>query len=282
MKWRQHTLLRSGKGNAVWPHHKKFPTFVIKPTTRKMRKIEVCCTSLAEAHEAQAGGAVRIELCSALAAGGITPSAGTIAAVARDKSLAIDVNVLIRAREGSFLYTGEEVDIMVRDIELCRREGVHGVVIGALTAEGDIDIEACRRMVEAARGLSVTFHRAFDVCRDPHRALEQIIGLGCDRLLSSGQQPSAAEGAPLIAKLVEQAAARIIIMPGAGIRPDNIAAIEKTTRAAEFHSTARGPVTEDGMIYRNSRVTFAPDPSEEHLVRRTDRRVVSQLVNDVA
>ena len=185
-----------------------------------MRKIEVCCTSLAEAHEAQAGGAVRIELCSALAAGGITPSAGTIAAVARDKSLAIDVNVLIRAREGSFLYTGEEVDIMVRDIELCRREGVHGVVIGALTAEGDIDIEACRRMVEAARGLSVTFHRAFDVCRDPHRALEQIIGLGCDRLLTSGQQPSAAEGAPLIAKLVEQAAARIIIMPGAGIRPD--------------------------------------------------------------
>ncbi len=247
-----------------------------------MRKIEVCCASLYEAREAQAGGAVRIELCSALGAGGITPSAGTIETVARAEGLTIDVNVLIRAREGSFLYTPDEVDIMVRDIGLCRREGVHGVVIGALTADGEIDMAACSRMVEAAEGMSVTFHRAFDVCRDPHRALEQIIALGCDRLLTSGQEATAEAGAPLIARLVEQAAGRIIVMPGAGIRPSNIAAIARTTRAAEFHSTARGPVTGDGMLYRNPRVSFAADPTEEHAVRRTDRRVVSQLVNNIA
>lgn len=247
-----------------------------------MRKIEVCCASLDEAREAQAGGAVRIELCSALGAGWHNPLAGTIAAVARAEGLTIDVNVLIRAREGSFLYTREEVDIMVRDIELCRREGVHGVVIGALTADGDIDAGACRRMVEAAGGMSVTFHRAFDVCRDPHRALEQIIALGCDRLLTSGQQATAEAGARAHCRLVEQAAGRIIVMPGSGIRPSNIAAIERVTRATEFHSTARGAATDDGMRYRNPSVSFAADPAEEHVVRRSDRSVVSQLVNDVA
>lgn len=244
-----------------------------------MRKIEVCCASLHEAREAQAGGAVRIELCSALGAGGITPSAGMIAAVAHAEGLTIDVNVLIRAREGSFLYTDEEIGIMVRDIELCRREGVHGVVIGALTADGDIDIAACRRMMDAAGDMSVTFHRAFDVCRDPQQALEEIIALGCDRLLTSGQQATAEEGADLIARLVEQAAGRIIVMPGSGIRPSNIATIAAKTRATEFHSTARGSATDDGMRYRNPNVCFAPSPDEEHTVKRSAREVVSQLVN---
>lgn len=245
-----------------------------------MRKIEVCCASLHEAREAQAGGAVRIELCSALGAGGITPSAGMIAAVARAEGLTINVNVLIRAREGSFLYTDEEIGIMVRDIELCRREGVHGVVIGALTADGDIDIAACRRMIEAAGDMSVTFHRAFDVCRDPQRALEEIISLGCDRLLTSGQQATAEKGADLIARLVGQAAGRITVMPGSGIRPSNIASIAAKTRATEFHSTARGGAVDDGMRYRNPNVCFAPSPDEEHVVKRSAREVVSQLVND--
>ncbi len=242
-----------------------------------MRKIEVCCSSLAEAREAEAGGAVRIELCAAIACGGVTPSRALIESVAKG-GLALDVNVIIRPREGNFLYTEEEVDIMCRDIEFCCEAGVHGVVIGALTADGDIDLEACRCMKKAAGEMSVTFHRAFDVCRAPQRALEQIIELGCDRLLTSGLKPTAEAGAELIAELVRQADGRIIVMPGAGIRPSNIASIERITRAEEFHSTARN-CAPDGMSYRNPDVSFAVE-TDETIVRRTDRRVVSQLVND--
>ncbi len=242
-----------------------------------MRKIEVCCSSLAEAREAEAGGAVRIELCAAIACGGVTPSRALIDMTA-EADLGLDVNVIIRPREGNFLYTAEEAEIMRRDIAYCREAGVHGVVIGALTPEGDIDMEMCRRMIDAAGEMSVTFHRAFDVCRTPRCALEQIIDLGCDRLLTSGQQPAAEQGAELIAELVRQADGRIIVMPGAGIRPSNIADVERITRAEEFHSTARSSAP-DGMSYRNPDVSFAVE-ADETIVRRTDRRVVSQLVND--
>ena len=173
-----------------------------------MRKIEVCCGSLYEVREAEAGGAVRVELCGAISCGGVTPSYGVLRQVA-EANLKIDVNVLIRPREGSFLYSDDEVDAMCRDIALCRELGLHGVVIGALTADGDVDMEACRKMMEAAGEMSVTFHRAFDVCRDPRKALEDIIALGCDRLLSSGQESSAEQGAELLSELVEQAAGRI-------------------------------------------------------------------------
>jgi copper homeostasis protein len=243
-----------------------------------MRKIEVCCGSLYEVREAEAGGAVRVELCGAIACGGVTPSYGLLRQVA-EANVAIDVNVLIRPREGSFLYNAEEVDAMCQDIALCRELGFHGVVIGALTADGDVDMEACRRMMEAAGDMSVTFHRAFDVCRDPRKALEDIVALGCDRLLSSGQECSAEKGAELLSELVEQAAGRIIVMPGAGIRPSNIALIEQKTGAAEFHSTAR--VTKsDGMNFTHPRVSFAVSASDEGRISLSDRAIVSQLVNN--
>ena len=242
-----------------------------------MRKIEVCSTSLNDAREAEAGGAIRIELCSAITCGGVTPSYGTIQCVA-DAGLTLDINVLIRAREGGFHYSESEIETMCRDIEFCREAGVHGVVIGALTEQGDIDVEACKRMMDAAGDMSVTFHRAFDICRDPFTALEQIISLGCDRLLTSGQQASAEMGAELIAELVKRAAGRIIIMPGAGINPRNIATIEQKTAATEFHSTAAIDCLD--AAFGNAAVSFAAYPQREGVIRRSAREQVSELVNN--
>lgn len=243
-----------------------------------MRTIEVCCSSLDEAREAEAGGARRIELCSAITCGGVTPSLGTLRTVV-EAALDIDINVLIRPREGGFCYSESEVGAMCRDIEMCRRMGIHGVVIGALTADGDIDTEACLRMMEAAGEMSVTFHRAFDVCRNAEQALEQIIALGCDRLLTSGQQPTAVAGADLIARLVVQVADRLIVMPGAGINPSNIALIEQKTAATEFHSTAAVDLID--CAYRLGEVSFAAYPNREGVIRHSAREVVSQLVNNV-
>ena len=242
-----------------------------------MRKIEVCCSSLYEAREAEAGGAIRIELCGAIACGGVTPSYGVIRSII-DAGLNLDVNVLIRSREGGFYYTADEVDAMCRDIEFCREAGVNGVVIGALTKTGEIDVEACRKMINAAGDMSVTFHRAFDVCTNPQKALEQIIELGCDRLLTSGCQASAERGAEFIAQLVEQAAGRIIVMPGAGIRPSNIAKIEKITRAAEFHSTARKDSAD--YAFGSTAVDFSAYPERVGVLPLSSADVVSQLVNN--
>lgn len=204
-----------------------------------MRFIEVCATSLFDVEQAVEGGASRVELCSALELGGITPSYGLIKQVL--ERCRIKTNILIRARGGDFVYTKEEIDTMIEDIHLCKRMGVNGVVIGALTADGDIDIEAVRRMVDAAKPeLEVTFHRAFDRAGNPHEALEQIISLGCDTLLTSGQQEESAEyGVKLLAELVKQSNSRITIMPGKGVRTSNIDYIEKISGATQFHSTAR-------------------------------------------
>ena len=206
---------------------------------RKMAHIlEACCTSPEQAHSAIRNGAGRIELCSRIEAGGVTPPDSDIS---RTVALGVPVNVLVRPREGNFIFSPEEEAQMIRSIESCRELGAAGVVIGALTPEGDIDMPMMRRLVAAAhcgsRPLSVTFHRAFDECREPLAALEEIISLGCERLLTSGQKPSAQEGAELIEELVRQADGRIIVMPGAGITPDNLALIEKQTGAVEFHGT---------------------------------------------
>ncbi|WP_435052599.1 copper homeostasis protein CutC, partial [Paramuribaculum intestinale] len=151
--------------------------------------LEVCAGDIESVYAASRGGAQRVELCSALADGGITPSTGFIRQAVRVPGM--KVHVLIRPRGGDFLYTPEEVASMTDDIVAAREAGAHGVVIGALTPDGDIDMDACRHMMEAAAGMNVTFHRAFDLCRDPFEALDDIIALGCNRLLTSGQAASA-------------------------------------------------------------------------------------------
>ena len=212
-----------------------------------MRILEVCAGDLASAQAAAQGGAHRIELCSALHLDGLTPSAETIEAARRIEGLKL--HVLIRPREGDFVYDDAETGTMLRDIRLAHQLGADGVVIGALTREGDIDIPLCRRLIEAAQGMQVTFHRAFDHARNPLQALEQIIALGCTRLLTSGQAPTAEAGIPLLRQLVLQANGRIIIMPGAGVTPANARCILDPTGATEIHGSLRSPL--NGLLITN-------------------------------
>lgn len=199
--------------------------------------LEICCGDIDSVKAAAEGGAHRVELCAALSEGGVTPSLGLIREARKVKGLRL--HVLIRPRGGDFVYTPEEVDCMVTDIEAARAEGADGVVIGALTPDGEIDIAACRRLMEAAEGMSVTFHRAFDLCADPIKAFDEIIALGCDRLLTSGQAPTAREGVEMLRRLNERAAGRIIILPAAGVAPDNAAEIMAGAAVHELHGSAR-------------------------------------------
>ena len=197
---------------------------------------EACCPSLEAVRAAFRTGARRIELCERLEIGGVTPSEELLRAALAATPL--PVNVLIRPRGGDFVYDEAEVQAMLESIRLCRSLGVHGVVIGALTPSGAVDLPVMRRLVAAAKGgLSVTFHRAFDETADPSAALEDIIALGCDRLLTSGHAPDAFAGRALIGALVRQAAGRIVVMAGCGVRPGNIGQIARETGAPEFHSS---------------------------------------------
>ena len=202
-----------------------------------MALLEVAANSVASALAGQAGGAGRIELCASLDEGGVTPSHGTIA-LAR-AGLTIPLYVLIRPRAGDFVYDGAELAAAQGDIAHCRSLGCDGVVVGALTPEGELDRDACARFVAAASGMGVTFHRAFDLVADPAATLEALIDLGFERVLTSGGMPSAVAGAPLLGRLVAQAGERITVMPGAGLAPDNIAALRDVTRAREFHASAK-------------------------------------------
>ena len=199
--------------------------------------LEVAANSVASAIAAQAGGAGRVELCAALESGGLTPSHAQVA-LARER-LRIPLYVLIRPRAGDFLYSDDECETMLRDIEACAALGCDGVVVGVLDADGDIDMARCSALIDAAGGLGVTFHRAIDVSRDPLQSLEGAIALGCERVLSSGAQASAPQGAGLLCQMIERAAGRIVVMPGAGLEAGNIAALRQATGAREFHASAK-------------------------------------------
>ncbi|RAY12618.1 copper homeostasis protein CutC [Actinomadura craniellae] len=198
---------------------------------------EICIDSVAGAIAAEKAGAHRVELCAALFEGGLTPSLGTIRAALAAVS-SIRVHVIVRPRGGDFIFDAHEIAAMEHDVALLREAGVHGVVVGALTPDGDIDEAVTGRLVAAAGGLSVTFHRAFDMTADPFAALETLVDLGVDRVLTSGHDVSVLEGAPLIARLVEQAGDRIAVMPGGGLNARNAARVVAATGAREFHFAA--------------------------------------------
>lgn len=220
-------------------------------------KFEICCGNLQSAINAQQAGADRVELCSALSLGGLTPSFGFIEQAR--KRLKIDINVLIRPRQGDFLYESEEVAQMISDIQACARLGVNGVVIGALDPLGNVDMDSCRAMIAVAKhhGLSVTFHRAIDRTANIFASLQDVISLGADRVLTSGGKPTAMEGLEILSKMNRFAGGRTIIMPGAGVNSGNIKEILATSGAKEIHFS--GSCTYNSpMVYREG-VSFTPD-----------------------
>lgn len=202
-------------------------------------KVEVCVDSIVSALTAQTCGAWRVEFCNNMSEGGITPSVGQIVEIR--KKLNIKLNVIIRPRGGDFVYTEEEFSAMCYDVKMCGENRCDGVVIGILTPNGRVDMVRCRVLVDIARAynMSVTFHRAFDVSENLEEALEDVVALGCDRLLTSGGKATAEEGIEVLAKLMRQAARRIIVMPGSGITPENVAKVITTTGCREIHGTFR-------------------------------------------
>lgn len=220
----------------------------------KEYQFEICANSVESCIAAQKGGAHRVELCAGIPEGGTTPSYGEIA-MAREVLTTTRLHVIIRPRGGDFLYSPIEVKTMLKDIEVARQLGADGVVFGCLTAEGEIDLPIMRELMKASEGLSVTFHRAFDVCRDAKKALEQIIELGCNRILTSGQQPTAELGIPLLKELQEQASGRIILLAGCGVNEKNISRIAQETGIQEFHFSARESI-KSGMNYKNESVSM--------------------------
>jgi len=210
-------------------------------STKKGTKvlIEVCADSVESAVFAEKGGAGRLELCADMAVGGITPSAGMIAEIrARVK---IPVYVMIRPRGGNFVYSDAEYAVMLRDIEQAKALGADGVVLGLLKKDGTVDIARTRRLVEAARPLDVTFHRAVDASRDPVKAIDALIRTGVDRVLTSGGAKTALAGARTIAAMKERAAGALMILPGGKINPANVARVIERTGAREVHVWSAGP-----------------------------------------
>jgi copper homeostasis protein len=241
-----------------------------------MIQLEVCANSLTSALAAQDGGAIRVELCDNLGEGGTTPSHGQIK-IAR-KLLHIKLYVLIRPREGDFLYNDIEFEIIKADIQYCIEVGCDGIVIGILNADGTIDKPRCAELVQMAKkaGLGVTFHRAFDMSADMYQALEDIIEIGCERILTSGGKSTAIEGANVIAHLVEKAAGRIIIMPGSGVDETTVADLIQFTKVSEIHSSARKSV-KSKMQYHNDHIILSSAP-DEYSIMVTNVQKVKDII----
>jgi copper homeostasis protein len=200
--------------------------------------IEIATSDFLTTKSAVEGGADRIELCANLAEGGTTPSYAHIKKCREAFDIALFP--IIRPRGGDFLYTKDEFEIMKNDIRLCNELGCEGIVIGLLNMDGTIDMTRTSELIELAYPLDVTFHRAFDRCKDPFAALEELIEIGCQRILTSGQKPTVSEGIDLIAELNKKADDRIVIMPGSGVRKENIKMLAEKTGCIEFHSSLRG------------------------------------------
>jgi copper homeostasis protein len=241
--------------------------------------LEICADSITSSLEAAKGGANRLELCAALPVGGLTPSAGTIRQVR--EAVDLPVHILIRPRSGDFCYSPEEFAVMRQDVLTAKALGAQGVVLGLLHPDGSIDRERTGELVELARPMRVTFHRAFDVCAGPFQALQTLIDLEIDCLLTSGQAASAPEGAPLIARLVKMAGDRLTVMPGAGIREDNIEKLIRETGARAVHMSL-SQQTGSAMTFRRPQVKMGgtlPASEYEHYQANAGR--IRQIIEQI-
>ncbi len=252
----------------------------MKRKTTKSVLLEVCCGSIDDAIQAERGGADRVELCSALFLGGLTPSAGTLQEAR--KRLKIPFMAMVRPRSGGFCYSEAEMDSMEKDASMALEQGADGVVFGILLENGKIDIARSKRMLRRIGGRPSVFHRAFDVTPDPFRALEQLIDLGVTRLLTSGQKDSAPEGADLVRELIEKADGRIEILPGGGIQPYQVKSFVAHTGCRQIHMTAWQTFT-DTSTHSRPAVTFGGSlypPEDRYQV--TDAKLVKRLMKSLS
>ena len=237
--------------------------------------IEIATSDFITTKSAVGGGADRIELCANLYEGGTTASPGQLKKCR--EAFSISLFPIIRPRGGDFLYTEEEFEIMLNDAKLCKELSCDGIVIGLLNADGTIDIKRTAKLIDTSYPLGITFHRAFDRCLDPFAALEQLIEIGCERILTSGQQPAAPDGVDLIAQLHQAADNRIIIMPGSGVRKENIKTLAEKTGCIEFHSSLRGK-TDSRMKFVHPAFTGSKESYQNNYIDPADVRALKSAL----
>lgn len=242
-------------------------------------KVEICVDNLESVRAAKAGGAARVELCASLAEGGLTPSAGFMREAVRE--FGAGVMVMLRPRSGDFLYDEGEMRIVLEDLKLAKSAGASGVVFGSLTVHGEIHQDQLAMVMAAAKGMEVTFHRAFDVTQDLSAALDVLIAHGVDRVLSSGGEVSVPAGKDRLAKLVQQAAGKIIVLPGGGVRAEEVADLAEWIGCAEIHLSAR--VERDSpMRYRRPEIRMgAVTLPEEYVLKQTDEQIVRRAASSM-